>query len=377
MKRTAPSKEGVTRRGFLSGSGALLAGAVLADESLNTKSASAEPQAASFHPQRLIDIHHHFFPPYAKKLELQMHSTEPNGGLQTWTPEVSLRKMEQLGLSKSILSMSNWHGDSLSPQLLQQLCRECNDYGAKLTTDHPEQFGLFASVMTLPGIDVTLKEIDYAYGTLHADGIGMMSHYGDGLYIGDATFAPVLDELNRRKAVVFVHPREVSYKLPEPARSMAGLNIPEYLFDTTRGIISLLSTAVPETYPNIRWIFAHAGGTGPYVLSRLSLLGSRTKGFKMGDWNRLAKAMGSFYYDLTNSVRPTNVKSIMAVAPASHMIFGTDIPQGEGDHSEGDGNQFAREMSAQLLHLGLSESDLHAVAYGNAEALFPQSAKHA
>jgi len=204
-----------------------------------------------------------------------------------------------------------------------------------------------------------------------------MSHYGDGTYIGDTSFAPVLDELNRRKSVVFVHPRQVSYELPPPARTMAGLNIPEYLFDTTRGILSLLSTDAPDAYPNIKWIFAHAGGTGPYVLSRVSLLGSRTKGFKMGDWGRLAKAMGSFYYDLTNSVRPTNVKCILALAPTSQMMYGTDIPQGEGDHSEGDGNQFAREMAAQLPHLGLSEADVHGVAYGNAEALFPRLAKQA
>jgi predicted TIM-barrel fold metal-dependent hydrolase len=231
--------------------------------------------------------------------------------------------------------------------------------------------------MTLPEIDVTLKEIEYAYDKLHADGIGMMSHYGDGTYIGDASFAPVLGELNRRKSVVFVHPRQVSYELPEPAHSMAGLKIPELLFDTTRGILSLLSTAAPETYPDIKWIFAHAAGTSPYVLSRVSLLGSRTKGFKMGDWNRLAEAMGSFYYDLTNSVRPTNVRCILELAPASHMMYGTDIPQGEGDHSQGDGNQFAREMAAQLVHLELGESDLHGVAYGNAETLFPRLAKQA
>jgi 6-methylsalicylate decarboxylase len=371
MKRTTPPLEGVTRRGFLSDSGALIAGTVLAGEGLRTKTAAAEPQAAVTRPPRLIDVHHHFFTPYARDLENKMHSTEPGGGLQTWTPEVSLRKMEQLGISGAVLSTSNWHGDTLSAQQRRELCRDCNDYGAKLVADHPGKFGLFASVMTLPDIDVTLKEIEYAYGTLHADGIGMMSHYGEGTYIGDPSLAPILDELNRRKAVVFVHPLEQK----EENRSPAGLTIPEKLFDTTRGILSLLSTASPETYPDIKWIFAHSGGTGPYVASRVSLLGSRTNGFKMGDWNRLSRAMGSFYYDMTNSVRPPNVKCILAFAPASHLVFGTDIPQGEGDHSEGDGNQFAHEMAAQLTHVGLSEAEVQGFAHGTAETLLSRLAK--
>src|SRR5207253_64958 len=141
-------------------------------------------QAPVGRPARLIDVHHHIFPPYAKKLELEMGGSG-NTGLQAWNPDVSLMKMQQVGLSAALLSMSNWHGDTLSTEQRVKLCRECNDYGAKMVADHPGKFGLFATVMTLPDMDSTMKEIDYSYSALHADGIGMMSHYGDGVYIGD------------------------------------------------------------------------------------------------------------------------------------------------------------------------------------------------
>src|SRR5665213_2715530 len=122
MKPTGPI-DGVTRRGFLSGSGALIAGTVLAGEGLSTKRAAAEPPAAGAPPPRLIDVHHHFFTPYAKALQDKMHSTQPGGALETWTPEVSLRKMEQVGLSAAVLSMSTWHGDPLNSRQRRDLCR--------------------------------------------------------------------------------------------------------------------------------------------------------------------------------------------------------------------------------------------------------------
>ena len=70
--------------------------------------------------------------------------------------------------------------------------------------DHPGRFGMFA-MLPLPYIDECLKEIEYAFDTLKVDGIGMMTSYGD-KWLGYPQFAPVFDELNRRKATVYTHP---------------------------------------------------------------------------------------------------------------------------------------------------------------------------
>jgi len=200
-----------------------------------------------------------------------------------------------------------------------------------------------------------------------------MSRYAEGRYIGDPAFMPVYEEMNRRRAVVFIHPRSPFYdRTTSNAIKFPGAGIPELPFDTTRAVLSLLAEATPEKYPNIKFIVPHLGGTIPFLLSRTALLGSRTAGFKMGDYTRLAKTMSTFYWDLTNTIEPPSIKAVQALAPTSHLVFGTDIPYGEGDRSAGDGNQFAYEMIAQLPHVGLSQADLRAVGRGNAEGLFPR-----
>ena len=70
--------------------------------------------------------------------------------------------------------------------------------------DYPGRFGIFAP-LSMMNIDATLKEIEYAFDTIKADGINLQTNYGD-KWLGDPVYKPVLEELNRRKAVVYVHP---------------------------------------------------------------------------------------------------------------------------------------------------------------------------
>ena len=121
-----------------------------------------------------------------------------------WTPARSIEDMDRAGVGLSETSLTTprvWYGDR---EEARQLARVCNDCGARIKADFPGRFGLFAS-MPLPNVDDSLKEIEYAFGTLKADGIGLLTSY-NGKYLGDASFAPVYAELNRRKAVIYVHP---------------------------------------------------------------------------------------------------------------------------------------------------------------------------
>jgi predicted TIM-barrel fold metal-dependent hydrolase len=159
--------------------------------------------------RRRIDVHHHFWPQRYMLEEQQRnpgytHSSTGKARLLSWTAEQAIEVMDAQGIACAIGSISTpgvWFGDVPASR---RLSRDWNEEGAKTVHDHPLRFGFFA-VVAPPDTEGALREIEYALDTLQADGIGLLSNY-DGKSLGDAAFAPVFDELNRRKSVVFVHP---------------------------------------------------------------------------------------------------------------------------------------------------------------------------
>ncbi len=172
-----------------------------------------------------------------------------------WSPALSLEDMDKSGIATSILSIAQpgvWYGNNVEES--RKLARELNEYGAKMVKDHPGRFGLFACIAP-PDVDGSLKEIEYAFDTLKADGIGLLTSYQD-KYLGDPSFAPVYAELNRRKAVVYVHPTT-----PDCCRGLVP-GIPpgsiEYATNSTRTIAHLVFSGTATKFPDIRWIFSHS-----------------------------------------------------------------------------------------------------------------------
>jgi len=190
-------ESGSSRRSFLVG---LAATGAIAAFSKPTAALQNGP-AASAKTSR-IDTHHHFTTPKLYELSTAKGVSQPT--LKGWTPERSIEEMDQGGVATSIISISDpgvWFGDNAAAR---GLARECNEAGAKAVRDYPGRFGQFA-VLPLPDVDGSLKEVEYAMDTLKMDGIGILSSY-QGKYLGNPYYAPLMEELNRRKAVVFCHP---------------------------------------------------------------------------------------------------------------------------------------------------------------------------
>src|SRR6185437_4865242 len=144
----------------------------------------------------------------------------------------------------------------LPPAEASRMARLCNDYGAGMVRDFPGRYGLFAT-LPMVDIDASLREIEHAFNTLKADGVGLQTNYGD-KWPGDKTYAPVFDELNRRKALVYFHPTDspaFDGILPDVPSPMI-----EFPFDSTRAIVSLLFSGTFTRCADIRWIFSHGGG---------------------------------------------------------------------------------------------------------------------
>src|SRR6478735_10203050 len=187
-------------------------------------------QAARSERPHRIDVHHHFAPPAWVTEVRGRPLLQPAN--TTWTPEKSIDDMDRAGVAGAVVSITNpglWFGDAAATR---RLARACNEYGAKLVQDHPTRFGLFAA-MPLPDVDAALAEVAYAYDTLKADGVGLFTSYED-KWLGHASFRPLMEELNRRRAVVHVHPtaaaccRNLGYGVAPGTM--------EYGTDTTRAI---------------------------------------------------------------------------------------------------------------------------------------------
>ena len=331
----------MNRRGFLEGISALgAAAAVFPGESLSLEK-----------PHR-IDIHHHILPP----AYMAAIASRRLGSSVQWTPEKSLEEMERNGIATSLLSLIQpgvWLGDA---EQARRLAREANEYGAALARDHPGRFGLFAT-LPLPDAEGSLREIEYALGQLKAVGIALMTSYG-GKYLGDAAFAPVWEEINRRKAVVYTHPLA-----PDCCRNLVP-DVPtsaiEFATDTTRTLASLLFSGSAARYPGIRWIFSHGGGTAPFLLSRLQReeaeMKERGKRLPKG----LAHELARFYYDTAQANHPGALAALAKIAPPSQILFGTDYPFRPG--AEGVGGVAAYRFKP---------AELRAIERGNALRLMP------
>src|SRR5207247_2250663 len=249
------------RRSFLPSALASLGLAATADA---RRLAAFAQAAAPARPHR-IDVHHHFAPPaWVAEVKgrplLQAANT-------TWTPAKSIEDMDRGGVAAAVISITNpglWFGDKA---VTIRLARECNEYAAKLVRQYPARFGFFAA-MPLPEVDATLKEIAYAYDTLKADGIGFLTSYGD-TWLGNPAYRPVMEELNRRNAVVHVHPTAANCCKDLNYAPGVGPGTMEYGTDTTRAITGVCFSGDAARFPNIRWIWSHAGGSLPFLAGRI------------------------------------------------------------------------------------------------------------
>ena len=307
-----------------------------------------------------IDVHHHILPPdYVTAVgEDKIGPLLLSGKTPQWSPEMSIEAMERNGIARAITSMSTpglWFGDRAETT---HLSRVCNEYAAQMTGDHPGRFGVFAS-LPLPDVDASLAEIAHALDVLGADGIGLMTSYGD-RYPGDAEFAPVFDELDRRGAVVYFHPTNAPCNQCQPEIPAATLDFP---FDTTRAVVSLLFGGTFARCRNIRFIFSHAGGTVPFLAERIARLEVRPN-FKEKVPDGVIHELRRLYFDTALSANWLAFRSLLELVACDHVLFGSDYP-------------FAPEatMTATvkgLIDLGLDAGDLLGIERDNAVALFPR-----
>jgi 6-methylsalicylate decarboxylase len=298
-----------------------------------------------------IDVHHHVVPP---------QFADDSMPIKLPDTETQLR------------SMDNWHIrtaiTSLTPRVIlknvhrsREVARICNEFQARMALEYPSRFGSFA-LLPLPDVDGALEEITYALDILHLDGVGLFSSFNN-RYLGDALFDPVFDELNRRNAVVFIHPTHCE----APAETNLGAPpfVVEYVFDTTRAIVNLIFTGTLKRCPDIRFIVAHGGGTVPFLVQRISMLEGHRRAKGVTD---VIPTLRALYYEIASTTAGYALRSLQELADPTHILWGSDLPFVYGERLQ-------EEVDHWEEYDGFDAIERRAVEQLNALQLFPRFAE--
>ena len=307
-----------------------------------------------------VDVHHHFVPQvWARELRASIAETTRNPALLfDWTPQRSLDELDRSGTATAFLSLTN---PGLGPASLpdaRRLARACNEYAAELVRDHPGRFGAFA-VLPLQDIDASIDEAAYALDTLKLDGVGLMTSHG-GKWPGDATFAPLFDALNHRRAIVYLHPTVSSCTAAIPDVSPSVIEFP---IETARAIVSLLFAGTLARCPEVKWIFSHGGGALPALAERMTRLFDQQSRLRPRAPAGALAELQRLYYDTAQAAAPAALNALLSFVPVSQILFGSDYPMVPVSNAvEG------------LARLRLSAPTVAAIERGNAQTLFARLA---
>lgn len=308
-----------------------------------------------------IDVHFHYLSPeYREKMIDAVGAWSDGFPAPHWSAEGALAMMDKFGIATGMLSVSSpgvHFGNDANARIL---ARSVNEFAARTIGEHRGRFGGFAS-LPLPDVDGALEEIAYALDTLKLDGVVMLTNF-NGVYLGDKRLDPVFDELNRRGAVLFIHPTSpVCWQ-----QSALGYPRPmiEFTFDSTRAVVNLIFSGTTARCPKLRMIVPHAGGTLPFIARRIGMFARLGPGSASAPINS-EEQLRRLYYDLAGSPGSNALAPLLEMTERSHILYGSDyVHTPEAVVSM----HLAELLSSKLL----SPEDFQAIARSNALALFPR-----
>ncbi|OGM49889.1 hypothetical protein ABOM_001527 [Aspergillus bombycis] len=309
-----------------------------------------------------IDVHHHYIPP-AYLQALEKAGGDPSGWpTPAWSLDMDQKICNDCDIGTAILSVTAPGTGILKGAEAARLARECNEFGQALREKYPKNYGFFATLPDILDTEATLKEIQYAFDHLQADGVTLFTRYGNGnYYLGHPAIQPIWEELNRRAAVVFVHPTHpvdtnlVNKMLPQP--------MIDYPHETTRTAVDLITTDTVRKYNKCKIILSHAGGNLPWLARRPAIMLKDLNLSNMTPEYFIENAR-MFYYDLALTDSSFALPLLQRFAPSDHILFGSDFPYAP--------DATVRRFSKELSEAKLSQQDAEKINRENALKLFPR-----
>jgi predicted TIM-barrel fold metal-dependent hydrolase len=313
-----------------------------------------------------VDVHAHFVTDsYVRRARAAGHEF-PDGvpAWPTWSARAHLELMDRSGIATAVLSVSSpgvHFGDAAAAR---HLAREVNEDGAAIVAGHPGRFGLFAS-LPLPEVDGALAEIAYAFDTLGADGVVLETN-AHGVYLGDPRLEPVFAELDRRSAVVFLHPTSpVCWEQSALGRPRPMV---EFVFDTARAVTDLLLAGTLARYPRMKVIVPHCGGALPVLADRIN--GFMRLFMPAGQESPDAVAqLRGLHYDLAGPAFPRQVPALLGLADPQRLLYGSDYCWTPAPAAE------AHAASFDTAPAPVDGATWRSLTTANAHALLPRLAR--
>ncbi len=268
-------------------------------------------------------MHAHYVPDLYREALLEARITEPDGfpRIPEWSPGAALDQMDGLGIAASVISISSPGIHFGDDRAARTLARTVNEIGAATVAANPDRFGFLAS-LPLPDVNGALEEVAYAFDELNADGVVLMSNVA-GRYPGDPEYEELMAELDRRAAVVVLHPasppswQAVSLGRPRP--------MIEFPFDTTRAVVNLVLTGTLERHPRLRLVVPHVGSALPVLADRVD---GFTRAIAPGDGGPIdvPAQLANLYYDVAGDATPRALPALLGLAAPSQLLYGSDFP---------------------------------------------------
>jgi 6-methylsalicylate decarboxylase len=312
----------------------------------------------------VVDIHHHVIPDFY--WEASNEGGSAAGGITPprWSLDGAIAYLDDAGIDVAIPSISTpgvHFGDDAAARTL---ARQVNEYLAGIKHDRPDRFGAFAA-LPLPDVDGSLEQIAYALDVLELDGVSIFTNAG-GSYLGDSRFDPIFAELQRRAAVVFVHPTAS----PDPIAHTLGLpdTLLDYPVDTSRAIAKLHYSNTFARTPDVKYVFVHAGGTIPFLASRFAIVDEMDVIPGAEERGAFAHVLPQLYWDTASAFSDPVLHMLRSVTGLDTVVFGTDYPYPRDAISIG-GLRHVQDTAE------LDGSERQAVLGGSAARLIPRLAR--
>lgn len=311
---------------------------------------------------RIVDVHSHMLPP--SYLAFFEESGADPGAIDgfpqpTWSPAGELAFAEEAGVDYAVLSISSPHIFLGRPDRTAYWARKIDEELADFCSAHADRFG-FCATLPLPCVDESIEEARRAFDELGALGVKIPSNAG-GVYAGNRRYEPLYDFLDERGAVVILHPN-APQEVPQGCFTGAPKPLFEFIVDTTRTVLDLITSGTLARHPHMRVVVPHAGSYLPLVAARLAGISRILVPQGLMAPVDVDQEIGRLWFDIAGDIFPTGLPALLSIADPKHVMFGADSPYTP--------TKFIRPHIEQVMAAPELGGILEDVMHGNADRLF-------